>query len=144
MTPLVSPLAIGCVLLAVLLAAYGFRDPSASAVLYGGGDGGSGFEGPREFTALMRLAARGDLPSVSSLLAKSVAAELPRLLNTESPDGQSCLHFALQGRMNQMHDPARVKQLSGEHERVIGRARPFPVKSFSLFLGNYHPITGYH
>jgi hypothetical protein len=63
----------------------------------------------------------------------------PRGHGRRRPRGGGCLHFALQGRMNQMHDPARVKQLSGEHERVIGRARPFPVKSFSLFLGNYNP-----
>ena len=37
-----------------------------------------------------------------------------------APDGQSALHFALQGRMNQMQQPELVRQLSGDHEAIIG------------------------
>ena len=100
----VSPFAIQavCAVIGALVAAVYTNvpaDPSVAASVAGEGSGASDpgdYGGPRAFTPLMRLAAMGDLPGMQRFLAQGTEPELGHVLNTQTEDGQSCLHFALQ------------------------------------------------
>ena len=79
-----------------------------------GWPGGPEVERP---TKLMFAAMHGDSDGVSRLLKADEGGSINAYTNT----GLSALHFALQGRMNQMQSDEHVRKLTGSHELCIKR-----------------------
>jgi ankyrin repeat protein len=65
----------------------------------------------------MRAAMMGNAAMLRELLAAPVARR--GSVNAAVTGGLTALHFALNGRMNQMQDDALVRQLQGQHEECM-------------------------
>eukprot|EP01047_Picozoa_sp_COSAG01_P088199 COSAG01_NODE_20642_length_943_cov_1.657583_1_plen_195_part_00 len=84
-----------------------------------GGGPGSSWPVVERPTRLMMAAARGDATSVQQILRGGGGGVGGGHVNAQTPQGLSALHFALQGRMNQLQDERMVRELRGRHEDCI-------------------------
>ena len=89
----------------------------------GGTTGGGGPQPPDgpELTAptpLMRAAMMGDADMMRQLLTDAPASRRGSV-NAAVTGGITALHFALNGRMNQMQDDSLVRELKGSHEDCV-------------------------
>jgi hypothetical protein len=85
----------------------------------GGGMPGSSWPVVERPTRLMMAAARGDATAVQQILRSRGGGGVGGHVNAQTPQGLSALHFALQGRMNQLQDERMVRELRGRHEDCI-------------------------
>ena len=86
----------------------------------GGGSGPKPPDGPELTvpTPLMRAAMMGDAEMMRQLLTAAPASRRGSV-NAAVTGGITALHFALNGRMNQMQDDSLVRELKGSHEDCV-------------------------
>jgi len=92
---------------------------SAASDAAGAGAGPRPPDGPelQAPTPLMRAAMMGDAAMMQELLA--APASRRGSVNAAVTGGITALHFALNGRLNQMQDDALVRNLQGDHETCV-------------------------